>query len=78
MMNRSLEKLLKLSVPERIQLAKELWDSTVSDPDALPLAGAPRTEIERRLSEPSVSWNQARARLRQRFGWRKDWSSAPG
>lgn len=74
MMNRPLDELLKLSVPERIQLAEDLWDSIANDPDALPLTDAQRTEVERRLAErdcdpeSSVSWDETRARLHQRFG----------
>lgn len=82
MMNRPLNELLKLSVPERIQLAEDLWGSIANDPDALPLTDAHRTEIERRLAEhdrdpeSSIPWEETRARLHQRFGGH-DWSFAP-
>jgi hypothetical protein len=39
---------LRSSLPERIQLAEDLWES-IADPKALPLTKAQRTEIERRL-----------------------------
>ncbi len=74
MMNVPLDELLKLSVPERIQLAEDLWDSIASEPEALPLTDAQRSEIERRLAEhdrdpeAAISWEEVRARLRQRFG----------
>ena len=73
-MNVPLDELLKLSVPERIQLAEDLWDSIASEPEALPLTDAQRSEIERRLAEhdrdpeAAISWEEVRARLRQRFG----------
>ncbi len=66
--------MLKLSVPERIQLAEDLWDSIAADPEALPLTDAQQAEIERRLAEhardpdSAISWEEVRARLRQRFG----------
>jgi len=72
-MNVPLDELLKLSVPERIQLAEDLWDSIASEPEALPLTDAQRSEIERRLAEhardpeAAIPWEEVRARLRQRF-----------
>lgn len=66
--------LLKLSPAERIQLAQDLWDSITEEPEALPLTDKQRQELDRRLAEherdPSsaLSWEEARARLRQRFG----------
>jgi putative addiction module component (TIGR02574 family) len=74
MMNLSRDELLKLSVPERIQLAEDLWDSIATEPDALPLTESQRTEIERRLAEhdrdpeSAIAWEEARARLHRRFG----------
>lgn len=74
MMNLFRDELLKLSVPERIQLAEDLWDSIAAEPDALPLTESQRTEIERRLAEhdrapeSSISWEEVRTRLHQRFG----------
>lgn len=51
MVNVSFAELLKLSVPERIQLAEDLWDSIAAEPDALPLTDSQRAGIERRLAE---------------------------
>ena len=75
MANISLAELLKLSVPERIQLAEDLWDSIAAEPEALPpLTDAQRAEIERRLAEhdrdptSAIPWEEVRARLHQRFG----------
>jgi hypothetical protein len=58
MTNIPLTELLKLSVPERIQLAENLWDSIAAEPDALP------------LTDPTsaIPWEEVRVRLRQRFG----------
>lgn len=74
MMNVPHDELLKLSVPERIQLAEDLWDSIAAKPDALPLTDTQRAEIERRLAEhdrdpeSALPWEEARCRLHQRFG----------
>jgi len=69
----SLSDLLRLSVPERIQLAQDLWDSIAAEADALPLTEAERQEIEHRLAEhdrdptSALPWEEVRARLRERF-----------
>ncbi len=74
MSNLSLDELLRLSVPERIQLAEDLWDSIAADPEALPFTEAQRAEIERRLAahyldpESAIPWEEVRARLHERFG----------
>ena len=44
-----LEEILHLSVEERIQLVEAIWDSVT--PESLPLTGAQRKELDRRLSE---------------------------
>lgn len=69
---------LKLSAPERIRLAQELWDSIIPEaeenPDLLPLSEEQIQELERRLAEherdpgSAVPWEDMRARLRARFG----------
>jgi putative addiction module component (TIGR02574 family) len=69
-----LSELLKLSEAERIQLAQDLWDSIPPRSEALPLGEEQRRELERRRAEhradPSsaISWDEARAGLRERFG----------
>lgn len=73
MVNLPLNELLKLSVPERIQLAEDLWDSVAAESEAFRLTDAQRVEIERRLAEhdrdpdSAIPWEDARARLHQRF-----------
>jgi putative addiction module component (TIGR02574 family) len=48
----NLADLLHLSVPERIQLVEDLWDSVAAeaatDPDRLPVSEAQRREVLRR------------------------------
>ena len=47
-----LAELLRLTLPERLQLAEDLWDSVAAEaaahPDRLPLDEAQRSEIRRR------------------------------
>lgn len=65
--------LLKLSPAERIQLAQDLWDSILEEPDVLPLTEEQCRELDRRwsehLSDPAsaIPWDEVRARLRERF-----------
>lgn len=42
--------VLRLSVPERIRLAQEIWDSVVEVPEAVELTPEQAEEIDRRLS----------------------------
>jgi putative addiction module component (TIGR02574 family) len=61
-----------LSVPDRLHLLEEIWDSLVETPDAVPVTDAQRKELGRRrrahARNPSAakSWAQVRARLRRR------------
>ena len=41
--------LRKLPLDERIRLVEDLWDSIVSDQNALPLTPEQQTELDRRL-----------------------------
>lgn len=74
MSTRPLSELLKLSEAERIQLAQDLWDSIPPESEAFPLSEEHRQELERRSAaheaDPSsaIPWEEARARLRERFG----------
>jgi putative addiction module component (TIGR02574 family) len=69
-----LSELLKLSEAERIQLAQDLWDSIPVRSEALPLDEDQLREMERRMAEhqahsaSAIPWEEARARLRERFG----------
>ena len=40
----------QLSLAERIELVKDLWDSITETPDALPITDAQRAELDRRLA----------------------------
>ena len=61
-----------LSVPDRLQLLEEIWDSLAETPEAIPVTDAQRKELARRrrahARNPSAakSWAEVRARLRRR------------
>lgn len=66
------EALRRLSVPERLRLVEDLWDSIAEDaPDAaFPVTPELAAELDRRLAEHEanpddvVAWADVRARLR--------------
>jgi putative addiction module component (TIGR02574 family) len=59
----------QLSVAERIQLAEDLWDSILTEPDELPLTDAQIHEINWRLDQyqqtPTLgsSWEAVKGQL---------------
>ncbi len=61
--------ILKLSVPQRLQLIEEIWDSIASFPDSVDLTEAQRNELENRLQayysdrKAGVPWEEVKARL---------------
>ncbi len=63
------EDILRLSIPERIQLVEDIWDSIAEDARELPLTDAQRADLERRLDDhaknPSdtLTWNEVREGL---------------
>jgi putative addiction module component (TIGR02574 family) len=64
--------VLKLSVPERIQLVEDIWDSIAERPEDIPLTVEQKTERDRRLEayrqnpEEGASWEIVRERIRGR------------
>ena len=65
----ALEEILRLPVEERLVLVEQIWDSIAADESMLPLPEAHRTELDRRLDqpspEPSMTWEEVRARMRE-------------
>jgi putative addiction module component (TIGR02574 family) len=61
--------IANLSVSERIQLAEDLWDSILENPDDVPLTDAQQQELDRRLEEynrnPTLGtdWETVKRRL---------------
>ena len=68
--------LFKLTAAERIQLAEDLWESVVAEPDddVMPLSKEQLAEMDRRMREhdadPStaVPWEEVRKRLWSKVG----------
>ncbi len=65
----SLADVLALSVPERIQLVEDIWDSIAPLPERPALTEAQRAEIDRRLDahhkEPKAGspWEEVKQRI---------------
>ena len=70
--NISMADVLALSVPERIQLAADIWDSVASVPESVALTDPEKKELDRRLAayradpEGGSPWEQVKARIRQK------------
>ena len=64
--------ILGLSVPERIQLVEDIWDSIADTPEAVPLSDAQKDELDRRLDSIQANpdsgspWAIAKDRIRNR------------
>ena len=63
-----------LSIPERIQLVEDIWDSIAAETEALPLTAEQQAELDRRLEEhrrdpdSAIPWEQVREELYKRGG----------
>lgn len=61
----------ELTIPERLQLVEDLWDSIAADADAelLPLTEAERVLLDERLADrdarpdSTIPWSDVRARI---------------
>src|SRR5690242_13956937 len=64
----------KLSIPERLDLVEDIWDSIAQDAEALTLSAEERAELDRRWAEherdPSsaIPWETVRDKLVRRGG----------
>ena len=64
--------VLGLSVPERIQLVEDIWDTIADIPEALGLSDEQKAELDRRLDayhqnpEEGSPWGVVRERIRSR------------
>lgn len=69
--NVSIVDVLELSVPERIQLVEDIWDSIAALPESVVLPQAQKEELDRRLEalaadpEGGSPWEEVIARIRQ-------------
>lgn len=68
------EELLKLSLPERLELVQELWDSIAAEceREPFPLTEEQHQDLLRRLAEADadpaggIPWQELRQRIRHR------------
>lgn len=71
-MNTQLSDILKLSVPERLQIVEAIWNSIAAQPEALPVTAAERAYIDERLADlrdnpdDDFSWEEVRDNLLNR------------
>jgi putative addiction module component (TIGR02574 family) len=67
-----LSEIKALSIPQRILVVEEIWDSIAAEQDHVPLTSAQREELDRRLlaseSDPTEgsSWEEVKSRIRPR------------
>ena len=70
-MSTQLSEILQLTIAERIQLAEDIWDSVAAFPEAIPLTGAQKEELDRRLQvyaqnpNEGISWDELKDKLRK-------------
>jgi len=71
MKSQSIAGYVKLSVPERIQLVEDIWDSIAEMPEELPLTEAQQAELDRRLDayhrnpEGGLPWEYVKEAIRR-------------
>ena len=64
--------VLSLSVPERLQLVEDIWDSIAEAPDEVSLSDEQKAELDRRLDayhrhpDEGSPWGMVRERIRSR------------
>ena len=62
----------KLSIPERLELVEDIWESIAQDADVFPLSEEQRAELDRRLEahqrdpESAIPWTEVRRELFER------------
>lgn len=70
MITSSLSDITHLSVTERIQLAEDIWDTVLADPEQVRLSETQTKELEERLMsyrqnpQTGTSWHEVRQRVR--------------
>ncbi|MGL6140146.1 MAG: addiction module protein [Planktothrix sp.] len=63
------EQILPLTIPERLQLIEDIWDSVVIDADQIPLTQSQKQELDRRLASyqnienEGESWEVVKRRI---------------
>ena len=73
-MNQQYAELFRLTLPERLQLVEDLWDSIAVEAESLPLSDWQKSGTYRREAEyrqnPSLAstWEEAKQRILARHG----------
>lgn len=68
-MNQQYAEVFRLTLPERLQLVEDLWDSIAVEAEKLPLSDWQKAELDRRDAEyrqnPSLAstWEEAQQRI---------------
>lgn len=52
------EQILPLTIPEKLKLIEDIWNSVVVDADKIPLTQSQKEELDRRLTSYSNVENQ--------------------
>ena len=64
--------IASLTPEERLELLEDLWDSLAATPQAIPLTGSQRAELDRRLDDleregpVGIPWDEVLGRIRGR------------
>ena len=64
--------VLKMSVPERIRLVSDIWETIAEFPESVDLSESQKAELDRRLDashlhpEAGAPWGEVRDRIRSR------------
>jgi putative addiction module component (TIGR02574 family) len=72
MSNLTKAEILNLSVPERIQLVEDIWDSIAEVPESVPLTEEQKVELGRRLDayhkspDEGSPWDVVKERIRSK------------
>jgi len=62
--------IASLTPEERLDLLEEVWDSLAATPESIPLTGAQRAELDRRLDDleregpVGIPWDEVLGRIR--------------
>jgi putative addiction module component (TIGR02574 family) len=73
-MNAEIGHLLQLSVPQKLEIVEELWDSIAATPESVPVPDWQKEELARRKAEylqhpeSGVPWEEAKERIRRGNG----------
>jgi putative addiction module component (TIGR02574 family) len=73
-MNADFAPLFELSVPQRLQLVEELWDSIAAVPSSVPVPEWQKEELDRREAEhlrnpdAVLTWEEVKERMLRQNG----------